>query len=99
MCCFFTVLVLLGPRLAILVWYLLNPLYFARAVQSWPMPQWLWALLGTLFLPWTSIAYLFVYTNGVVGLDWLWLGIGLLIDLSTHTGGGYRHRRRLRGCA
>ncbi len=97
MCCFFTILVLLGPRLAILVWYILNPARFSAAVQTWPAPQWVWALLGSLFIPWTSIAYLFVFPGGVHGLDWLWLALGFLIDLSAHSGGGYRHRNRLRG--
>jgi len=35
-------------------------------------------------------------SRGVVGLDWAWLGLGLLLDLSSHLGSGYRHRGRIR---
>ena len=45
MCCFFTVLMLLGPRAAILVWSLADPVRWAAA-----FPQFIWSLLGFLFL-------------------------------------------------
>ena len=92
MCCFFTTLVLLGPRLAILVWWLVSQQYVAAAFNSWIL-----AFLGWLFLPWTIIAYLIIYPGGVVGFDWLWLGIGLLLDLGSYGGGGWGNRDRFRG--
>lgn len=92
MCCLLTTLVLLGPRLAILVWWLINQRYVAAAFNSWIL-----AFLGWLFLPWTTIAYLVVHPGGVVGFDWLWLGIGLLFDLGSYGGGGWGNRDRLRG--
>ena len=56
MCCLVTVLVFLGPRLGILVWWLLD------------MPRWnltfntfIWPLLGFIFLPWTTLAYVLVF--------------------------------------
>jgi hypothetical protein len=93
MCCFFTTLVLLGPRLAILVWWLVNQRYVLAAFNN----SWILAILGWLFLPWTIIAYLIVYPGGVVGFDWLWLGLGLLVDLGSYGGGGWGNRDRLRG--
>jgi hypothetical protein len=92
MCCFFTTLVLLGPRLAILVWWLVNRSYVGAAFSSW-----LWGLLGWLFLPWTTIAFLIFYPGGINGLEWLWLGLGLLVDLGSYGGGGWGNRDRLRG--
>ena len=91
MCCVITALLLLGPRLSILVWWLVDSARFHAAFSTWIVP-----LLGALILPWTTLAYLLVFRGGVVGLDWLWLGVGLLLDL-TASGGGYRHRERIPG--
>ena len=101
MCCLVTTLLLLGPRLAILVWWLMDSARFNLAFNTkvWPLhlplPYWVWPLIGAIFVPWTTLAYLIVFPGGVVGLDWLWLGIGLLIDLGSHSG-GYRQRNRIR---
>jgi len=102
MCCLVTTLLLLGPRLALVVWWLMDSARFALAFNTkvWPIhlpfPYWVWPLVGALFVPWTTLAYLFVFPGGVAGLDWLWLGLGLLVDLGSHFGGSYRirgHRR------
>jgi hypothetical protein len=94
MCCIFTSLLLAGPRLAILVWWLINPLRFANAFGSF-----IWPILGTIFLPWTTLMFLIVWSpvGGIYGLDWLWLGVGVLFDIMTYGGGGYGNRDRLRG--
>ena len=92
MCCMFTTLVLLGPRLATLLHPGSVPGRFALAFGSW-----IWAILGTLFLPWTTLMYVIIFPGGVVGLDWLWLGLGLLADISSYAGGGWGNRDRLRG--
>jgi hypothetical protein len=83
----FTTLLLLGPRFAILVWWLINPARFNLAFDNWILP-----LLGAIFLPWTMIMYLIVFPGGIVGLDWLWLGLGLLGDIGWYLGGGFRRR-------
>jgi hypothetical protein len=93
MCCVFSTLVLFGPRLGILVWWLFWPARFRLVFQG----SWLWPLLGLLFLPWTTLMYLVVGPQGVNGLDWLWLGLGLLADLASYSGGAYGNRDRLRG--
>ena len=92
MCCFFTALVLFGPRLAILIWWLIDPTRWNAAFNSF-----LWALLGFLFLPWTTIMYVLVFPGGVTGFDWIWLGLGLLVDIGSYTGGGYGNRHRVPG--
>ncbi len=93
MCCFFTALVLFGPRLAILIWWLINPARWAAAFTG----SFIWPLLGFLFLPWTTIMYVIVFPGGVVGFDWIWLGLGLLVDISSYVGGGYGNRDRMPG--
>ena len=64
MCCFFTALVLFGPRLAILVWWLLQPLRWQAAFETW-----FWPFLGFIFVPWTTLMYVMVASGGIVGFD------------------------------
>jgi len=92
MCCFFTVLLFFGPRLAVLVWWLIRPLYIQTGVSG----NWILAILALIFLPWTFLMYLIVYPGGIIGFDWLWLGLGLLADLAGWFGGA-RHRDRVPG--
>jgi hypothetical protein len=92
MCCFFTALVLAGPRLGILVWWLINPLYISRAFDTW-----IWPLLGFIFLPWTVLMYLIIFPGGIVGFEWVVLGLGVLADISSYAGGGYGNRERIPG--
>jgi hypothetical protein len=88
MCCFFTILVFLGPRAGILVWYLVNPARWALA-----FPQtWVWPLLGSIFLPWLTLMYVIVFPGGIVGFDWVWLGLALVADIAWWAGGGFRRR-------
>jgi hypothetical protein len=101
MCCLVTTLLLLGPRLAILVWWLMDSARFnVFNAKPWPLnlpfPFWVWPLLGAIFVPWTTLAYLVVSPGGIVGSEWLWLALGFLIDLGSHLGGGYRNRDRIR---
>lgn len=93
MCCFFTALLFLGPRAAILIWWLINPVRFANVFNS----NWIWPILGTIFLPWTTLMFVIVGLGGIVGLDWLWLGLGILFDVMNYAGGGYGNRDRLTG--
>jgi hypothetical protein len=99
MCCFTTIFLVLGSRIALIVWWLSDPQRFSLAFKNWVLPgiafpAWVWTVLGGIFLPWTTLAYLYVYPGGVVGYEWIVLGVGLLIDLAGH-GGGYYHRHRI----
>jgi hypothetical protein len=92
MCCFFTTLVFLGPRAAILIWWLVNPVRWQATFSSF-----IWPLLGFLFVPWTTLMYVLVAPGGVVGFDWLWLGLAVLADIGMYAGGGYGNRDRIPG--
>lgn len=92
MCCVFTTLVLFGPRLATLIWWLINPVRFTAAFGTW-----IWPLLGFILLPWTTLMYLIIFPAGIVGFDWIWLGLGVLADVASHGGGAWGNRDRLRG--
>lgn len=89
MCCFITALLLAGPRLAILVWWIYTPAYITTLFQNW-----IWPLLGWVFLPWSTLMYMAVAGGGIVGFDWIILGLGVFADMSTYFG-GYRERERV----
>jgi len=87
MCCLFATLVVFGPRLGILVWWLFQPWRFAAVFNTF-----LWPFLGFLFLPWTTLMYVAVYgLNGIVGFDWVWLGLAFIADIASY-GSAYRER-------
>lgn len=94
MCCFITTVMLLGPRAAVLIWWLIRPAYYQAVFQGF-----IWPILGLIFAPWTTLMYLLVARGGVVGLDWVWISLAVLADLGTYAGGGYGNRDRIRGYA
>ena len=89
MCCLVAVFLLLGPRVGILLWWLFDMSRWERAFSTF-----IWPLLGAIFLPWTTLAYVFVFPGGVTGLDWLLMVFAILLDISSYTGGGRETRRR-----
>ena len=93
MCCFFTTLLFFGPRLAFLIYWLVWPVRVMAVLNTW-----IWPLLGLIFLPWTTLMYVIVATPGfgLVGLDWLWMGLALLADIAGYAGGA-RNRGRVPG--
>ncbi len=92
MCCFATTLLLLGPRFAVLIWWLIRPVLFNAMFSTW-----IWPLLGLIFLPWTLLMYLIVGGGGVIGFDWVWLGLAFLADIASYSGGAYGNRDRIPG--
>ena len=89
MCCFFTALLLAGPRLAILIWWAYNPAYIMTLFQNWIFP-----LLGWVFLPWSTLTYMIIAPGGIVGFDWVWLGLSIFADMGAYFG-SYRNRARV----
>ena len=100
-CCLGLLLLGGAPRVALLLWWFVNPARIYATFNGWSTTaggvtagSWLWPLLGFLLLPWTPIAYVFVAPGGVSLIEWAILGIALLLDLSTHSGGGSYYRQR-----
>jgi hypothetical protein len=91
MCCLFTTLVLLGPRAAIVIWWLMDPVRWQLAFNTFLLP-----FLGFLFFPITTLMYVIVFPGGVDGFDILWLGIAFGLDLFSTFGGAYGNRDRMR---
>ena len=89
MCCFFSALVLVGPRLAILVWWIMSPLQWELAFSSF-----FWPMLGFIFAPWTTLMWVVVAPGGVTGFDWFILALGVLADVATYSASAWGNRER-----
>jgi len=87
MCCLFAILFLLGPRLALLIWWLVKPLYFQTIFNNWILP-----LIGIIFLPWTTLIYLIVASGGVTAFDLFLLIFAFIIDIGSYSGSIYGNR-------
>ena len=89
MCCFFTVLVLLGPRVAAIVWWLFWPAKWSVAFDGI-----IWPILGIIFAPWTVLMYVIIFP--VAGFwDWLFLILAIVADVGSYAGGGFGNRDRI----
>ncbi len=89
MCCLFATLALVGPRAAILVWWLIDTSRWEAAFNNF----W-WAFAGFIFAPWTTLMWAAVAQGGVTGFDWFWLGLGIVADISSWTSGAWSGRNR-----
>ena len=90
MCCLVAALFMLGPRAAILVWWLIEPVRWNATFDTF-----LWPLAGFLVAPWTTLMYVVVFPAGINGFDYIWLGLGVAFDLFSWFGGGYSNRGRI----
>jgi hypothetical protein len=85
-----TSLFFLGPRVAILVWWLVSYDRWDAAFDSF----WI-AFIGFLLAPWTTLMYVIVAPNGLNGFDWVWIALAVVIDVSSYTSGAYSNRERM----
>jgi hypothetical protein len=62
-------------------------------------PNFLFPLLGLIFLPFTAVMYVLAFQGplGMSGFGWLLVAIGLILDISTYGGGLWGNRDRWRG--
>jgi hypothetical protein len=84
--CIVLLFALLSPRLALIATWLFTSL-LDRAFDSWLVP-----LIGFFVLPWTTLAYVWMWRSGdtVQGLEWFLVGFAFVVDLGAHS----RTRRR-----
>ena len=88
--CLLTLVITFAPRLVLLFLYLFTP-RVSQAFGSLVLP-----LLGFLFLPFTTTAYVLVWNSGigVSGAGWLFVIGGLLFDLGTYAISRYVSRQK-----
>ena len=90
MCCMVAALFAFGPRAAILVWALFDQLRWSQAFDTF-----LWPLAGFLVAPWTTLMWVLVFPAGITGFDYVWLIIGIGMDVISWSGGAYSGRNRM----
>jgi hypothetical protein len=89
-CCLGSILFFFGPRVLLVYAWLATRWY--RAFDSTFV-----ALLGFLFAPWTSLAWMYVFFEhrGNLGGGYaLLLAVGAIVDLTTYGGSHAAQRRR-----
>jgi hypothetical protein len=92
--CLFAVLAGLFPRFAFLIYWIARPASVNAAFDTFIFP-----LLGLIFLPFTTLMYVILWTPGVgvTGTDWIWIGIAVLLDLGHYTYSAYGNRNQIPG--
>lgn len=86
----------ISPRLAlVLVWL------FTDRIPAAFDHNWIVAILGFLFLPWTTLAWAAVWAPipGVSGLGWFIVALAFCVDMSIHFGAARTERDRRAGAA
>jgi hypothetical protein len=80
----------ISPRLGIFVLWAFTDRMNIAFDSFW------WALIGFVFLPWTTVAWALVYApvRGVTGFGWVIVVFAFIVDMSTHFGSGKARRER-----
>jgi hypothetical protein len=94
--CLFAILAGMFPRIAFAVYWIARPASVNAAFDTFILP-----LLGLVFLPFTTLMYVILWTPGigVTGSDWIWIGIAVLLDLGHYTASAYGNRDRIPGAS
>ncbi len=81
MCCLALTAGFLGPRIALFIWWV-----FGNKVDV-AFDTWIWPLLGLVFLPWTTLAYVVAWgpMTRVSGAGWLVVALGFAADIATYS--------------
>lgn len=92
--CLFAVIAAFFPRIGVLLIWLARPAYFGAAFGG----SWLLPILGVILLPFTTLLYVLIWStsSGLAGLDWVWLILGVFLDLGGLGSTGYANRERMR---
>jgi hypothetical protein len=90
----FTAAVTGMSRLFLLFAWIARPVAFDSAFHTW-----IWPCLGFLVLPFTTLMYLILVTNGttrtIQGIDWLWIILAVVVDLSSMAAAGAANRDKI----
>jgi hypothetical protein len=86
--CLFVIAAAISPRLGVFVLWAFTDRMSIAFDSFW------WALIGFVFLPWTTVAWALVYAprDGVTGFGWVIVAFAFIVDLSTHIGSATARR-------
>ena len=93
--CLFALIAGMFPRLGSLLIWLARPTMFSAAFNG----SWFWPLLGIIFLPFTTLMYVILWSPGI-GLttwDWVWLIMAVFIDIMHYSSTAYQNRNSIPG--
>ncbi len=93
--CLFALVAAAFPRIGTLLIWLARPAYFNNAFSG----SWLWPILGIIFLPFTTLMYVLLWSPGI-GLstwDWFWLIMAVFIDVMHWSSTAYNNRKGIPG--
>lgn len=81
-------------RIMLLMYWISRPVMMNLAFNTFILP-----CLGFMFLPFTTLMYVWLVQGigGIQGIDWLWLILAVLLDLSSIAGAAAANRDRLPG--
>jgi hypothetical protein len=79
-------------RIMLLMYWISRPLLMDAAFGTFIFP-----CLGFLFLPFTTLMYVWLIqgVGGIQGLDWLWLILAMVLDMASVAGAAAANRDRL----
>ncbi len=88
--CLLVLAAFLSPRFVLFLLFLFSDRLSIAFDSFWV------GLAGFIFLPWATTLFALAYDpiDGVTGIGWLFVGIGLLVDLSSWFGGGKHAQSR-----
>ena len=88
--CLFVLFAAFAPRLLLIFLWIARPNVMGQAFETFLIP-----LLGFIFLPFTTLMWVLLWASSggnVTGLDWVWIGIAVLLDLGHYAGGAANRR-------
>ena len=85
--CLLIAALVFSPRIVMVLWWLLDMSRWSSTFDTVLLP-----ILGFLLAPWTTLMYVLVAPGGLSVVDWILLGIALLVDLGAIGGGAARRR-------
>ena len=79
MCCLVGAAAVVGPRFAVAIWWI-----FGNKVEL-AFDTWIWPLLGLIFAPWTTLAFLIAWQPGGLNGNWdaILVLLGIALDIVT----------------
>jgi hypothetical protein len=86
--CLFVIAAAISPRFGVfLLWAFTDRMSIA-------FDSFWWAVIGFIFLPWTTLVWALVYAprQGVTGFGWVLVVFAFVVDIATHVGSATARR-------